>query len=552
MQYLDFDLEIGPGLGREYPLSARSAAGQVHGTLRFPFDALALENALLKLENALLQSGGTRRKALTEQEQAVQDFGRALFEALLEGDLRSFYYESKRDATRQGRGLRVRLHIRAAELAALPWEYLYDPRVPDYLCLSRGTPLVRYLDLPHPIEPLTIEPPLQILAMMAGPNDQPALDTARERERMRKALEPLEQRGLLTLTWLEGQTWRDLQRAMRGGPWHIFHFIGHGAFDRRADEGALALADDDGQTYLIHATPLGRLLANHGTLRLAILNACEGAKGGQRDLFSSTAATLAQRGIPAVLAMQYEISDHAAIELTRAFYESLADGLPVDAALAEARTAISLSVQNSLEWGTPVLYLRAQDGVLFDVERPPALLVSKQVEKTKEQWMQEGDNYYQVQRYSEALDAYEQATRLAPNDARPYKGKGDALWWLKRYEASLAAYEQAIHLDPNFGRAYYGMGLALSRLGQQAETLAAFQRATELDPTYPNAHLNKGDMLFRFNRYEEALTAYERTIQLNPKNAYAYKGKSAALTALGRTAEAEQALQQARELGYKG
>ena len=462
MQYLDFDLEIGPGLGREYPLSARSAAGQVHGTLRFPFDTLALENALLKLENALLQSGGTRRRALTEQEQAVQDFGRALFEALLEGDLRSFYYESKRDATRQGHGLRVRLHIRVPELAALPWEYLYDPRVPDYLCLARGTPLVRYLDLPHPIEPLTVAPPLQILVMMAGPDDQPSLDTTRERERMRGALEPLEQRGLVKLTWLEGQTWRDLQRAMRGGPWHIFHFIGHGAFDRRADEGALALADDDGQTYLIHATPLGRLLANHGTLRLAVLNACEGAKGGQRDLFSSTAAKLAQRDIPAVLAMQYEISDHAAIELTRAFYESLADGLPVDAALAEARTAISLGVQNSLEWGTPVLYLRAQDGVLFEVEGQPVSQPFKPPEKTKEDWMKEGDTLVQyTTRYAEAptaLLAYEMAIRLDSTFAPAYSGKAQALNGLGRSEEALAVAEQAIQLKASDARTYTNKG----------------------------------------------------------------------------------------------
>src|SRR5690349_13373306 len=89
MRYLDFDLEVGPGVGREYPVSVRSTAGQTHGTMRFPFDTLELENALLKLEKALLQSGGTRRKAPTEQEEDVQHFGQALFEALLEGDLQS-------------------------------------------------------------------------------------------------------------------------------------------------------------------------------------------------------------------------------------------------------------------------------------------------------------------------------------------------------------------------------------------------------------------------------------------------------------------------------
>ena len=72
-----------------------------------------------------------------------------------------------------------------------------------------------------------------------------------------------------------------------------------------------------------------------------------------------------RRGIPAVLAMQYAITDRAAIEFTTTLYESLADGYLVDAAVTEARKAISLAVNHSVEWGTPVLHMRAPDGVVF-------------------------------------------------------------------------------------------------------------------------------------------------------------------------------------------
>jgi hypothetical protein len=179
------------------------------------------------------------------------------------------------------------------------------------------------------------------------------------------ALGPLEEQGLVSLTWLPGQTARDLQRALQRGPWHIFHFIGHGDYDPRTEEGVLALCNEQGKTSLLYATQLARLLTDHDTLRLTILNACNGAKGSQQDVFSSTAAVLARFGLPAVVAMQEEITDDAATEWTHAFYEALATGLPVDAAVAEARQAITLTVNNSLEWGTPVLFLRATDGVLF-------------------------------------------------------------------------------------------------------------------------------------------------------------------------------------------
>jgi CHAT domain-containing protein len=202
--------------------------------------------------------------------------------------------------------------------------------------------------------------------MFASPAGLPELDFAQEKARLEQATASLRQRGLMEWTWLEGQGWRDLQTALwKEGPWHVFHFIGHGRYDAASGEGQLALADERRQVEPLGATALARLLSNHKALRLAFLNACEGAQVGTGDPFSSLATALVRRGLPAVVAMQYEITDRAAVELGRVFYELLAAGQPVDAALSEARVAISLAVANSLEWGTPVLYLRAPDGVLF-------------------------------------------------------------------------------------------------------------------------------------------------------------------------------------------
>ena len=76
---------------------------------------------------------------------------------------------------------------------------------------------------------------------------------------------------------------------------------------------------------------------------------------------------LVRKGTPAVIAMQYEITDAAAVELSRAFYVAIRAGLPVDAALTEARKAVALWLPGTVEWGTPVLHLRAQDGRIFDL-----------------------------------------------------------------------------------------------------------------------------------------------------------------------------------------
>jgi WD40 repeat protein len=370
MDYLDFEIEIGIGTGRIYPVTVlRSAAGEARENMIFPFDELALENQLLVLQNALLRSGGKYRTLLPE-EVTVQKFGQVLFNALFNGEIGKRYAVSQLSASSQGHGLRLKLRILSPELAALPWEFLYDANGSEYMCLSSATPIVRYLELAQPPRPLPVTPPLSILGIISSPKDLPELDIEREKQRLEKAIKGLRANGLVELTWMSGRTWYDLQRVMRKGPWHILHFIGHGGFDTRTEEGLIALENEEGKAHLLSATQLGRLLADHRSLRLLVLNSCEGARGSKHNIFSSTATILVRCGIPAVLAMQYAITDRAAIELARSFYEALADGLPVDTAVNEARKAISLGITNTLEWGTPVLYMRSSNGILFEMKQP--------------------------------------------------------------------------------------------------------------------------------------------------------------------------------------
>lgn len=59
------------------------------------------------------------------------------------------------------------------------------------------------------------------------------------------------------------------------------HFVGHGGFGRNADEGFIALADEEGRTHRLNATQLSRVLADHSSLRLVFLNSCEGGQSGE-------------------------------------------------------------------------------------------------------------------------------------------------------------------------------------------------------------------------------------------------------------------------------
>jgi hypothetical protein len=231
---------------------------------------------------------------------------------------------------------------------------------------------VRSPEIPQPIQPLKVRLPLQILGIIASPDDLPVLDIAWEKQRMNEALGRLVSDGLLQITWLENPTWRVLKEAMWEESWHIIHFIGHGGFNVREREGYICLVDENGGADHFTATHLGQVLGENPDLRLALLNSCEGARGDQQDIFSSTATVLVQYGLPSVLAMQSDISDRAAIEFSRTFYKYLAYGVGIEFALTQARTAIMLSQRDSLEWGTPVLYMRSPNGQLFDLRNDPS------------------------------------------------------------------------------------------------------------------------------------------------------------------------------------
>ena len=290
--YLDFEVEVDPDTGQGTPLTVRSPGGEARETLRLPFDGPTLAGRLRALEAAVRRPGRDARTLLpvgapTAAAADVEAFGRALFAALLPGAARDCYVRS-RELARQGRrGLRLRLRVRDAALAALPWEFLYDEAAGGYLCLSQHTPVVRHPDAPQPGAPLPIVPPLRVLGLVASPAALPALDAAAERAWVEAALAPLQEAGRVELVWVEGQTWRALRETLLAGPWHIFHFIGHGGVARGAGEadGYLALADeaDPAAVYRLGAAELGMLLGDRQELRLVVLNACEGARAARDD-----------------------------------------------------------------------------------------------------------------------------------------------------------------------------------------------------------------------------------------------------------------------------
>jgi hypothetical protein len=357
-EYLTFDLMLQGHAGDYRALIIDSPAGQDKNQ----FEMLFQPDQLTDLLN---------RISMNDQA-AAKELGQGLFDTVYDARLQSLLNRSLDEAERQAKGLRIRLRLSdTPELINLPWEYLYDPAFQRFYALSADTPIVRFLDLPDRVGSVLVEPPLKVLVMLSSPSDYPPLDVEAEWNRLKTALTPLEESGMLQVERMDQATLPLLQQKLRQNNYHIFHFIGHGTIDEDTQQGALLFETDSGAGQLVDSRLLSTLLYDEKTLRLVVLNACQGGQTWAKNPFGGVAQGLVQQSIPAVVAMQFPVTDQAAIAFSQGFYGALADFSPIDMAISEARKAMFFA-GNAVEWGTPVLYLRASNAQIFKTSQEAA------------------------------------------------------------------------------------------------------------------------------------------------------------------------------------
>jgi CHAT domain-containing protein len=362
--------------GRKYQILAQSPSGKAEATAQPPKN---IRNDILELQSALLRSSSLHRGqaashlGLGADEKMVEELGGKLYSFLFADDIASFYRKSLQDAIQAGEKLRIKLRVdKLRELSRVPWEALYDVKTRTFLSAELKTLFTRAVDATD----TAIRKPkkLHMLGMIAGPTSfgnapLAPLDVDLEKIKIERALEPLRADDKVTVAWTISGSYRDFRRRLRSPDcqtegWTIFHFIGHGDFDESIGKGFLIFEQAGGSAgearYPETLTPL---LTDTGGPQLVILNACNGARSGSGDLFSSTAAALALAGVPAVIAMQFPVSDGMAIAFSEYFYTYLAEGYSIHQALAQTR--IDLRGRRMAEWISPVLYMQSSDGQIL-------------------------------------------------------------------------------------------------------------------------------------------------------------------------------------------
>ncbi len=147
--------------------------------------------------------------------------------------------------------------------------------------------------------------------------------------------------------------------------------------------------------------------------------------------------------------------------------------------------------------------------------------------------MRQGDTYFEQGAYTQALEAYNAAIALDPEQPEAYNSRGSTSMHLGQYEQAIADYSQAIALDATYVDAYYNRGLAYSETGAYDQAIADYSQAITLAPNDPLFFNARGIAYDAKGAYQRAIDDYTQALTLDPAYAFAYYNRALAYDSQG-------------------
>ena len=201
-----------------------------------------------------------------------------------------------------------------------------------------------------------------------------------------------------------------------------------------------------------------------------------------------------------------------------------------------------------------------------------------------------GNLYKRLKNYDAAIDDYNQALRIDPNNNFLYVSLALAYDDLKDYGKAVECYTKAINLGGG-GLYYHWRGETYEKLNDNKKATADYKSAVEaftkeiaeepldednyeyrarvymklkdykqaiqdfnsylmIDPS-DYAYNNRGECYTEMGDYEAALADFNKAIELDPKYAVAYYNRGKCYEAMGEQNQAQADFDKAKELGYE-
>ncbi|MBF0357160.1 MAG: tetratricopeptide repeat protein [Magnetococcales bacterium] len=148
-------------------------------------------------------------------------------------------------------------------------------------------------------------------------------------------------------------------------------------------------------------------------------------------------------------------------------------------------------------------------------------------------------------RLDEAVISCRRAILIKPDFADAYSNLGSALKDQGKLDEAVASFEKAIEITPDSAIICYNLGSALKDQGKLDEAVASFEKAIEIKPDFAVAYSNLGNTLKEQGRLDEAVASFEKAIVIAPDSAVEYYNLGGVLKKQGRLEEAVASLKKA-------
>lgn len=397
--YEDFWIGFVGPLSGPYRVKARCGDGRATAESDFPLGPEAIDDLVPHVEAMVYGRAVARRSGWSEPPEDEEDpdtagsalasVGREIFDAVMGGGISTFHAVQREKFG----ALRIRIQLDLEDpgqlaLSRIPWECLKPTDDPDlaFPGVDVTSPIVRSIEQAESrIDISPIDGRLRVLVVTANPPDTADLPGLPGEEAViGRTFAERERNGDLEYDLIENASWEDLKEHLRERrDYHVLHFMGHGGFDPEKG-GVLFLhrRDERGNELDSHhasAAELAELIRGRcDRLRLVLLNACNTAREtGEKRAPQGVAAAFLSQGIPAVIAMQFEVADTAAVTFARTLYRDLVTFKPLEEAVTDARLDVLTEEGGTGRrtdfWMTPVLYLLGRSGAVFERGEPPHL-----------------------------------------------------------------------------------------------------------------------------------------------------------------------------------
>jgi tetratricopeptide (TPR) repeat protein len=153
-----------------------------------------------------------------------------------------------------------------------------------------------------------------------------------------------------------------------------------------------------------------------------------------------------------------------------------------------------------------------------------------------------------LEKYQQAIDCFDKAIKITPNDYGLHKSKGTAYYYLEKYEQAIDCYDRAIEIDSTDEGAWKSKGSCLYAIEKYEQAIDCYDKAIQIMPNDADTWNKKAEPLNRLQKYDDALMCCNKSISIDPDNAYVWYNKALCLSGMHHYKNAEDCLNKAKEL----